>query len=389
MNKKPELLAPAGNIEKLKTAFLYGADAVYVGGQVFGLRKYAENFSLNELEIGINLANKKNKKVYIVLNGFAHQSDLYTIKNHLKDLEKIKPHAFIIADLGLIEMAKKHTTIPIHISTQASVTNSAACNFYQKKGAKRIIFAREVSLKSIQKIKKNTSIECEIFVHGAMCASYSGKCVISNYSAGRDSNRGGCVQSCRHHYKLEDKTQINSSSESTIMNAQDLIGVDQLQQIINLGIDSIKIEGRMKSNLYLANVVSNYRYALDHQNHNKEKIKENLTDISNRTFSSEALTGFQNNAGINTTFSGYTKTTTLMGIIKEVSETTAVVEVKNPFKPGDTLSLYQPNEKKINLTIPTIHSLLNEPLPISKPNSLVKIPIPKKTKALSILGKKQ
>ena len=195
---KPELLAPAGNLEKLKTAFAFGADAVYVGGHVFGLRKYADNFTLNELDAAIQLANKMDKKVYVVLNGFAHNSDLEALETHLKELEKIQPHAFIIADMGVFQLAKRFTTIPLHVSTQAGVTGRYGCQFWLEAGAKRVILAREVSLDDCRGIKSKVPVELEVFVHGAMCASYSGKCVISNYTSARDSNRGGCIQSCRH-----------------------------------------------------------------------------------------------------------------------------------------------------------------------------------------------
>ena len=289
----PELLAPAGNLEKLKIAFRFGADAVFVGGKVFGLRKYADNFDLTELKAGVDLANQLGKQVYVVLNGFAHEADMDALHDHLAELEAIQPHGFIISDMGVFQLAKRLTTIPLHVSTQASVTNAAACQFWKEAGASRIILAREVSVAECREILAEVETELEVFVHGAMCASYSGKCVISNYSAGRDSNRGGCVQSCRHPYHVADDHGPDAAYTRHIMNAKDLNALMLLPEIVQSGIASLKIEGRMKSNLYLANSVRAYRLALDAIANGLEgdalqdhltRLSTDLSLVSNRQF---------------------------------------------------------------------------------------------------------
>lgn len=368
--KKPELLAPAGNLEKLKIAFLYGADAVFVGGTVFGLRKYADNFSLEELKQGIDIANEQGKLVYLVLNGFAHNSDLDALKTHLDDLERLQPHGFIIADMGVFQLAKKQTSVPLHVSTQASVTNAYTCQLWKEAGAKRIILAREVSIQDCIAIKKQLDIELEVFVHGAMCASYSGKCVISNYTSGRDSNRGGCVQSCRHSFDISET--LESKPYSThIMNAKDLNALTLIPQLIESGIDSLKIEGRMKSNLYVANAVSEYRHALDQAYALK---KSTLATVSNRGFSTGGLENRPEPQSINYEMGAYYKEVDYIGTVKAVSESGILVEVKTSFSPHDTLLRLHPHsggylpfqEKPIALD--------GSELTVIRPNTLIRFP---------------
>ena len=297
---KAELLAPAGNMEKLQIAFKFGADAAYIGGKVFGLRKYSDNFTLHEIKQAVKLANSLNKQIYVVLNGFAHNEDFPDLIEHLKALEAIQPHAFIVSDLGVAQMVKQYTSIPLHVSTQASVTNHHACQFWKDQGASRIILAREVSIDNCIDIQEKCPIELEIFVHGAMCASYSGKCTISNISSGRDSNLGGCVQSCRHKYELIDPKTNEHIDAKHIMNAKDLMGIYQIPACIQANIASLKIEGRMKSNLYVANAVQCYREAIDYcyeqiQSNQSidftrlEQLENRLKRVSNRDFSTGSV----------------------------------------------------------------------------------------------------
>ncbi|RAP33631.1 peptidase U32 [Candidatus Marinamargulisbacteria bacterium SCGC AG-410-N11] len=384
MLKKPELLAPAGNLEKLKTAFLFGADAVYVGSKIFGLRKQSENVTLDELKEGIDFANRRNKKVYVVLNGFAHDDDILKLKPYLKKIETLQPHGFIISDMGVLQLAKELTSIPIHVSTQASTSNLYSVKHWKKAGAKRVILAREVSLKDCQLIKDNCDIELEIFVHGSMCASYSGKCTISNYTSGRDSNRGGCVQTCRHQFDIYNPNTKEKQYSSYIMNAKDLIAIKELPSIIQSGIESLKIEGRMKSKLYLANAVSVYRQAIDeaynctinNTSFPKQSISRyetELAKVSNRQFTNGGLQERPSSIGYH--FGGYEKSINYLGSIKEViPQKGAFIQVINTFSVGDTLTIINPNGKQDTLTITTMQSTLGEQIEKTKPNSLINLP---------------
>lgn len=383
--KKPELLAPAGNLEKLKIAFLYGADAVFVGGTVFGLRKYADNFSLEELKQGIAIANEHGKQVYLVLNGFAHNSDIDELRAHLDDLQILQPHGFIIADMGVFQLAKQHTTVPLHVSTQASVTNKYTCQLWKEAGAKRIILAREVSIAECKEIKEHLDIELEVFVHGAMCASYSGKCVISNYTSGRDSNRGGCVQSCRHIFELSET--IGSPSYSThIMNAKDLNAISLIPQLIESGIESLKIEGRMKSNLYVANAVSAYRHALDEA---YDLAASTLSHVSNRGFSTGGLESRPEGSSINYDMGAYYKELEYVGTIKEASETTGLIlELKTGFTDTDELVRLTPAQAGYQPFKATPTALDGSALSTIKQNSLVRLPYQEGCFKYDILAKK-
>jgi U32 family peptidase len=383
---KPELLAPAGNLEKLKIALSYGADAVYVGGHVFGLRKYADNFSLSQLKEGIQFANDLDKQVYVVLNGFAHNEDIEEIKPHLEELNAIQPHALIISDMGVFQLAKSMTTIPLHVSTQASVTNVYGCQFWKDAGAKRVILAREVSIDDCKKIKDTVDTELEIFIHGAMCASYSGKCVISNYTAGRDSNRGGCVQTCRHDFDIKNKDTGALEHTSHIMNAKDLMGIRQIPAIIKAGIESIKIEGRMKSNLYAANVARTYRQAIDHTYDQLQKgqacdesffdsLEQQLSTVSNRRFSSGGLEKRPFGSSIAYTFNSYEKSVDFIGSITSIDKNNSILlDVKFNFKENDTLELLNFDGSTHTFTASHITDMLDAPLSKTNPNSLVKLP---------------
>lgn len=380
--KTPELLAPAGNLEKLNIAFHYGADACFVGGTVFGLRKFADNFDNTDLKKAVALANTLNKKVYVVLNGFAHNEDLDALKHHLDELETIRPHAFIISDIGVMQLAKKHTQIDCHTSTQASVTNRWGCEYWMAAGAKRIILAREVSIEDCKKIKEDLDIELEIFIHGAMCASYSGKCVISNYTAGRDSNRGGCIQSCRHTYEVMDSANEHIDFTSHIMNAKDLMGVQQIPSCFEAGIDSLKIEGRMKSNLYAANTVSVYRAALDyyaeHHNIQHSTYETELSKVSNRTFSSGGLDSIPSGPSIHYDFAGYTKGVDLIGTIKAVNtdKNLAIAEIRVPFEVNTALECMLSNGERITFTPQSLQNMAGAHIDQAKQNTLVQFKLP-------------
>lgn len=275
---KVELLAPAGNLEKAKIAIYYGCDAVYVGGKEFSLRARASNFTRDDLKELCEFAHERNKKVYVTCNIIPHDEDFIGLDNYLEFLSDIKVDAIITSSLGLIMKAKRIApNVEIHISTQTSIANSKAIKFYQTLGASRVVLAREVSLKEINQIKKNTSVELEVFIHGGMCASYSGRCTLSNYMTKRDANRGGCAHSCRWNYSLiKGKKQINLPSEYFNMGSKDLMALDQIEGLLKANVSSLKIEGRMKSPYYIATVVRSYRMAIDEYYKNNTISKETL-----------------------------------------------------------------------------------------------------------------
>ena len=352
-----ELLAPAGNKEKLEVAYHYGADATYIGGALFNLRHQSKNTTIDELAECAQLAKNLNKKMYLTLNAFLHEYDKNNLKAYLKEIQNLNIDAFIVSDLGVLGIVKE--TIPeatIHISTQASVTNSYSCKMYESLGASRIILARELSLDEIKEIRDNTDLELESFVHGAVCMSYSGRCLLSNFLNNRDANGGECSQVCRWNFKtyIEEKTRPGEFMEieegenhTTILSSRDLQMAEYLHLLQKAGIDSIKIEGRMKSVYYVANTVRVYRILLDlleriGYDSYPEAIKKEpmasylkeLDTISRR----ESDTGFyfgRNN--IKPTLKGYLKGRRLMGMIADDSEEYAKITVYNTIKNGDDL----------------------------------------------------
>lgn len=256
-----ELLAPAGNLEKLKVTVSYGCDAVYLGGEKFGLRSAADNFTNSELEEGVKFAHERSVKVYVVLNSFLYDRDLEELPEFLIFLEKVGVDAVIISDLGVLKTVKELTNIPIHLSTQASCLNIEAGKLWKKMGAKRLILGREVSIAEASQIKKATGLEVELFIHGSLCMAYSGNCVISNYTMGRDSNRGGCAHNCRFEYSMDfgDKKE-----NSFFMSSKDLMGISQIPEFFASEIDSVKVEGRMKTHLYVRTITKAYKRAISY-----------------------------------------------------------------------------------------------------------------------------
>ncbi len=286
--RKVEVLSPAGNIEKLKIAIRFGADAVYIGGKDFSLRARAGNFSLEQIAEAVKFAHGSGKKVYITLNIFAKNRDLKPVKEFIKTVSPAKPDAFIVSDIGIISIAKEISPeIDIHVSTQANVTNYLAAREYYKMGASRVVLARELSVEEIKEIKDNVpEMEVEVFVHGAMCMAYSGRCLLSNYLTGRESNKGACAQSCRWKYYLVEESRpgvympIEEDERGTyIMNSKDLCALPILDKIVDAGVDSIKIEGRVKSSYYVAVTTSIYRRAVDLVSEDRSKFKEELPKL--------------------------------------------------------------------------------------------------------------
>lgn len=301
----PELLVPASSLEVLKTAVIFGADAVYIGGEVFSLRAKSKNFSLEDMKEGIDFAHAHGVKVYVTSNILAHNQDLDGVREYFKELKDIKPDALIISDPGVFDIAREIVPeIDVHISTQANNTNYGTYNFWYRQGARRVVTARELSMDEIADIRKHIpdDLEIETFVHGAMCISYSGRCLLSNYFTGRDANQGACTHPCRWKYSVVEETRpgeympVYENERGTyIFNSKDLCMIEHIPEMIDAGIDSFKIEGRMKTALYVATVARTYRKAIDDYLEDPKKYEANMPwykdQISNCTYR-QFTTGF-------------------------------------------------------------------------------------------------
>jgi len=357
--KKPEILAPAGNLEILKTAVIYGADAVYIGGEAFGLRAAAHNFDAKEMREGIGFAHEHGAKVYVTANILAHNDDISGVKDYFNELKDIRPDAVIIADPGVFALAKEIIPeIPRHVSTQSNNVNYATFLFWQQMGAERVVTGRELSLQEIKDIRSNIpdDLEIETFVHGAMCMSYSGRCLLSNYMTGRDANRGACTHPCRWTYSLVEEQRpgeympVYENERGTfIFNSKDLCMIEHIPELLECGIDSFKIEGRMKTALYVASVVRAYRMAVDDYMEDPEKYRERIPfymDEVNSCSRRKYTTGFFfEKAGVESMYYEAERTApaTYMGTVLEVTDDgKAVIEQKNKFFAGDTLELITP-----------------------------------------------
>ena len=367
-----ELLIPASSLEVLKIAVIYGADAVYIGGEVFGLRAKAKNFSMEDMAEGIQFAHEHGVKVYVTANILAHNGDLEGVREYFTQLKEIKPDALIISDPGIYTIAKEICPeIERHISTQANNTNYGTYQFWWNQGAKRVVTARELSLKEIAEIRKNIPDEMEIetFVHGAMCISYSGRCLLSNYFTGRDANQGACTHPCRWKYAVVEEKRpgeylpVYENERGTyIFNSKDLCMIEHIPELIEAGIDSFKIEGRMKTALYVATVARTYRKAIDDYLTSPEKYKENmdwyLEQISNCTYR-QFTTGFffgkpseESQIYDNNT---YIKEYTYLGIVGERNEEGLYrIEQRNKFSVGEQIEVMKPDGRNIPVTVKRI-----------------------------------
>ena len=352
-----ELLAPAGTFLKLKTAFKFGADAVYFAGKKFGLRAFAGNFEDDEIEKAVNYAHSLNKKVYITVNILAHEADFDGLKEYIEYLDKIGVDAVIVADVGIIKLIRDVApNLDIHVSTQANVTNSYSAKFFQDMGVKRIVLARELSIEEIKKIHEAVpDMELEAFVHGAMCISYSGRCLLSNYFTGRDSNRGACVQACRWEYTITEKSRqgqqfpIEEDERGTyILNSKDLCMIKHLKELEEAGVCSFKIEGRMKSEYYVACTVNAYRRAINGEDVDISELEKS----SHRLFTTGFYFGEKDKECF--TSSSPVQTHEFMALVLEDAKDDYVkIEQRNRFKVGDTLEVLSPDEnfnKKIKVT---------------------------------------
>lgn len=366
INKKPELLAPAGNLEKLKIAIIYGADAVFIGGNKYSLRSSASNFTIDNIKEAVAFASNYRAKIYVTVNMFLHNEDIDGLKEYLKELDQTGIVGIICADPIVIKYAKEVTkNLEIHISTQQSVTNAQSLKFFESQGVDRVVVARELSFDEVKKLKQTSQVELEYFIHGAMCVAYSGKCMLSNYFSRRDSNRGGCSQSCRWDYDLlennDELTPISDESSHFTMSSKDLMLINEIPAIIEAGIDSLKIEGRMKSIHYIATIVSTYRklidrYCDDPDHFDLNDFYENeIAKATNR----ETSYGFYYD-NINHTQQLYNREEHptkefIAYVLDDTKDGLVKVQQRNYFKKGDMIEFFGPKLDLMTMTVETIY----------------------------------
>jgi len=374
-----ELLIPASCLEVLKTAVMFGADAVYIGGEAFGLRAKAKNFSMEEMKEGIAFAHEHNVRVYVTANILAHNDDLAGAEEYFKELKEIKPDALIIADPGIFEIAKRILPdMELHISTQANNTNYGTYLFWHKLGAKRVVSARELSLKEIKEIRQRIpeDMEIETFVHGAMCISYSGRCLLSNYMTGRDANQGACTHPCRWKYSIVEEKRpgeympVYENERGTyIFNSKDLCMIEHIPDMLDAGIDSIKVEGRMKTALYVATVARTYRKAIDDYMESPDLYKKNmpwyLDEISKCTYRQFTTGFFYGKADQSSQIydnNTYIKEYTYLGMAGPKNEQGLTsIEQRNKFSVGETIEVMKPDGSNVEVQVKAIFDEAGNP----------------------------
>ena len=373
-----ELLAPAGDLEKLKIAFLYGADAVYIGGEKYSLRANAKNFTLDEIEEAVNYAHSLNKKVYVTVNIILHNEDLDELKEYLINLSKIGIDAIIASDLYVLDLIKsENIPLEVHLSTQASVLNQYAAKFYQNYNVKRIVLAREANEEDIKKIKEETNLDLECFIHGAMCTSMSGRCIMSNVLTNRDANRGGCAQVCRWTF--------NTSNDQVFsMSSKDLNLIPFMQKMIDLGVNSFKIEGRMRGIYYLATIILCYRRMIDKLFNNELTIEDSkyYLKVLNRCANRESAPQFLNKLPDENDqyFLGRVEESNqdFLGLVLDYDEKSkmATIEERNLFKKGDIVEFFGPHMETISYKINKIYDVDNNIiLCANHPKMIVKLKV--------------
>ena len=381
-----ELLSPAGNLEKLKFALMYGADAVYIGGQDYSLRANAKNFSREELKEAVNFAHDLNKKVYVTVNIVLHNEELDNLKEYLLYLDSINVDGIIVSDITIMKLHKElNLKLELHISTQASISNYEAALFYKELGAKRLVLARECSKEDIKKIKEATKLDLECFIHGAMCTSISGRCVLSNYCTNRDSNRGGCAQICRWEFNYLDKDKKKITDIPFSMTPKDLNMVPFIDSMINIGVNSFKIEGRMRSIYYVATVILIYRRLID-------KIVNNTLDsaytnyclnILNRCANRESTPQFFDKLpGVNEQYylgrEEYSNQD-FLGLVLDYKDGIATIEQRNNFKVGTIVQFFGPNIETFDYKVTEILDENDESIEIARhPQMIIKLKVDKK-----------
>ncbi|MDR3185723.1 MAG: U32 family peptidase [Christensenellaceae bacterium] len=389
--EKVELLAPAGNFVKLKTVFYYGADAAYIGGKNFSLRSYADNFAEDEIERAVEYAHALKKKLYVTVNIFTKNNDFEKLPNYLRFLYTAGVDAIIVTDPGVIDLATRIVSnLPLHLSTQANVLNKYAADFWLRNGIKRLILAREIKLQEIQQIHAhNPNVEVEVFVHGAMCMAYSGRCLLSNYLTQRDANRGECAHVCRWNYKLTetnnnitDDIEVEEDKNGTyFLNSKDLNLLSDIGNLINAGVISFKIEGRMKSEFYLATVVNAYRRAIDEfiengEIQNVDSYETELRKVSHRGYTKAFLHG--NNIETMSDAGSWSETQSdFVAIVRDYADGCAIVEMRGRFYTGDRVEVISPISFGSSFIIASITNMKGELINDAKRvQELLKIPVP-------------
>jgi len=386
--KTSELLAPAGNFEKLKTALHYGADAVYMGLSDFSLRAKADNFTSDELEKAARFVRALGKKFYITVNIFPHNKDISSIKGHLTSLAEVSPDAIIVSDLGVFETAREMVPeIPLHISTQANITNFKAAKFWEKLGAKRLVLSRELTIDEIKEIRDRVAIELECFVHGAICISYSGRCYISSFLSNRSGNLGECTNSCRWNYTLLEETRegqyfpVYENDRGTyILSSKDLCMIEHLDKLADAGVDSFKIEGRMKGINYLAGVVKTYREAVDsirdRPYRGQEKWLRELSMFSSRGYTTGMFLGRQPDSGYNHDEDEiYKMSHELVGVVESVRNGKAVISLRSSLKIGDHIEFLSTGLEHKTLEVSEIYDMEEDLIESARNEESVLLPI--------------
>ena len=403
--KKPELLAPAGSFNTLKYAFAYGADAVYVGGEEFSLRTASKNFDRKELEEATRYTHNLGKKIYVAVNIFCHNNDISDLSEYAKYLELIGVDGVIVSDIGALSIVKEVApNLPVHISTQANTTNASAVKAWKNLGAVRVVPARELSLNEIIEIKKNCDIEIETFIHGAMCISYSGRCLMSNYFTGRGANQGACAHPCRWEYTITEKTRpteqmpvVETERGTFIFNSKDLCMIEYVPELIKAGIDSFKIEGRVKNELYVATVISAYRKAIDSYFENPDNYEtdkallDELSKVSHRGYTTGFYFGKPDADSHNFESSEYIRDYGIVGVVKEYDEETGIakIEQRNRFFDGDEIEILVPGENWFTQTAKDMTNENGEKITVA-PNAQMTVfmKTDRPVKEFSILRKK-
>lgn len=381
-----EVLSPAGDLERLKWALMYGADAVYIGGYNYSLRANANNFSIQDITEGVAFAHSLGKKVYVTVNILFHNEDLEGLTEYLTTLSDIGVDAFIVSDLAVIKRIRELNLKPeIHISTQESSVNKFAVKFWENVGATRVVLARECSKIDILDIKNNTDAELEVFIHGAMCTSYSGRCVLSNYVTKRDSNRGGCSQVCRFIFKTKKYDDFQIASK-------DLSMIDHIPELVDMGVSSLKIEGRMRSMYYIATVVNTYKNVVTLYKEGKltnelmEYYKRVLNRLSNRENKSQFFTGDVNRSDQYYTGRKEVSNQDFLGVVLDYSDNVMKIEQRNNFKVGDTIEVFGPNTLATKIKVDSIINEENESVSVaSHPQEVLYVKVPFKVEKNDIL----
>ncbi|HOV79536.1 MAG TPA: U32 family peptidase [Bacillota bacterium] len=401
---KPELLAPAGDLEKLKVAVLYGADAVYLGGRRFSLRAGAGNFSMEEMAEGIQFAHRRGARVYVAANVFASNEDLNRLQKYLASVRSAGADGIIVSDPGVLDMVGRlHPGLPVHLSTQANTTNWAAARFWEERGVSRIVLARELTLEEIREIRKKVGVELEIFVHGAMCISYSGRCLISSYLTGRHANRGDCAQPCRWKYALSEEKRPGEylpleedAGGSYILSSRDLCLIEYIPQLVEAGVNSFKIEGRMKSVNYVAGVVKAYREAIDAYLREGRNYRFNpawldeISKVSHRRYTTGFLFGNPGAGGQHYGGEIYSRSRVFVGLVRDydVSGGTALVEQRNRFAVGDMVEVMVPEGEGFTQVVKEIIDEEGNSVGAAPhPRQLVRVPLERPVPPYSIIRK--